>query len=696
MTKINRNDPTTGEVVASLSKPVVPALLELPDLSRRRFLQASGAAAAISLLPMWLAEAAEAATPLGANDGVVVVLTMGGGNDGLNTFVPFNDGAYYDARGNLAIQGSNTLPLTANRGLNPNLPFMKTLWDRGHVAVVEGVGHAGSNLSHFLSMAQIMSANANGQPGTSGWLGRAIDGFSPGPLAGIAIGSSVPLAVQGRSRSATAIPVNGNAIRKLERSKPSVVQQYDTVLALGNSSTGLGTLADRITGSMGEAIDLSDQLRPLMVDEADEPQVVTKLRLAARLINANLGIRVIHIIFGDFDSHANQATMHTSRMQEINAGLQAFYGILSANFANRTLVVGTSEFGRRVKANATGTDHGTANAMFAIGSRVNGGLHGRLPSLTALNSDRNMVPTVDYRQFYGNILSTWLGVDTAEVLGRNHPDLGFLRSPGGSAGGGSDDDDGGGGDDVGGGTDSGGGGGSVPPVVTVNGRRARRAEVARLYLAYFLREPDEDGLEYWVGVRESGRSLREISTEFVSSGEFRRRYGALGNNRFVRLVYNNVLERSPDPDGLAYWNGQLNSGVSRGDVMVGFSESAEFKKRTGGEIKTIEHNGPIGRLYVAYFLRRPDDDGLDYWINTGLPTAAVSEEFAQSSEFRNRYGALSNAAFVTLAYRNVLDRAPDPAGRNHWVSALNRGVSRGAVMQGFSDSAEFIQRVKNL
>lgn len=672
MPRITNNDPTTGQVVASLSKPVAPALLELPDLSRRRFLQATGAAAAMSLLPMWLAEAADAATPLGATEGVVVVLTMGGGNDGLNTFVPFNDGAYYDARGGLAISGSNTLALTADRGLNPNLPFMKTLWDRGHVAVVEGVGHAGSNLSHFLSMAQIMSANANGLPGSSGWLGRAIDGFSPGPLAGISIGSSVPLVVQGRNRTATAIPVNGNAIRKLDRSEPSVIQQYDAVLALGNGSTGLGTLADQVTGSLGQAIDLSDQLRPLMVDETEEAEVITKLRLAARLINANLGIRVIHIIFGDFDSHANQATMHTERMREINSGLEAFYGTLSGNFADRTLIVGTSEFGRRVKANATGTDHGTANAMFAIGSRVNGGLHGQLPSLTALDRQRNMVPTVDYRQFYGNVLSTWLGADTAEILGQNHSDLGFLRSPGGS------------------------GGGSVPPIINTNGPRSKRAEVARLYLAYFLREPDEAGYEYWVGVRESGRSLGQISAEFVGSAEFRQRYGSLDNRQFVQLVYSNVLQRNPDGEGLDYWTGQLNSGVSRGDVMVGFSESTEFKNRTSGDVETIERNGPIGRLYLAYFLRRPDDEGLDYWINTGLETAAVSEQFALSSEFRNRYGALSNSAFVDLAYRNVLDRAPDQAGLNHWVSVLNRGVSRGVVMQGFSDSPEFIQRVKRL
>ena len=106
---MNRFDPSTADVVASLSTPVDPALLQLPDLSRRRFLQAAGAAATVSMLPMWLADAAQAASPLGNDQGVLVLLTMGGGNDGLNTFIPVHDGAYHDARKNLAYSASNTL-----------------------------------------------------------------------------------------------------------------------------------------------------------------------------------------------------------------------------------------------------------------------------------------------------------------------------------------------------------------------------------------------------------------------------------------------------------------------------------------------------------------------------------------------------------------------------------------------------------
>ena len=669
---MNKFEPSTADVVASLSSPVDPARLQLPDLSRRRFIQAAGAAATVSMLPMWLADAAQAATPLGNDQGVLVLLTMGGGNDGLNTFIPVHDGAYHDARGSLAYSASNTLGMTDTRSMNPHLPFMKTLWDRGDLAVIDGVGNGGATLSHFLSMAQFMAANDNGQPGTNGWLGRILDGYSNDPLTGLSIGSSVPLVVQGRNTQAAAIPASGNSIRNLETSNATEAQQFATIKAFGQGSTGRGALADQITASLGGSLHLADQLRPLVGEESDEAEVITKLRMAARLINANLGVRIISIIFGDFDSHSNQSTMHRERMQELNTGLETFYSTLSSTFANRTLVVGTSEFGRRVKSNGTGTDHGAANSLFAIGSQVNGGFHGELPSLTSLDRYRNLVPTVDFRHFYSNIVTTWLGADSAEILGRDYGDIGFLNAPGA------------------------GGSTAAPTPITVTGNRQKRAEVARLYLAYFLRTPDEDGYEYWVGVRQSGRSLAQISAEFVSSNEFRQRYGSLSNSQFVQLIYSNVLGRNPDSGGLAHWTGALDSGVSRGDIMVGFSESDEYRNRTTNDVATIEKNGPVGRLYMAYFLRRPDEEGLDYWINTGLPTRVVSEQFAASPEFVNRYGSLDHHGFVTLAYQNVLGRNPDQGGLNHWVSVLNQGTSRGAVMQGFSDSPEFVRRIKTL
>ena len=666
------SDQSTAAMVSALSSPVSPELLQRPDVSRRRFLQGMSAAATVSMLPGWLAEHAAAATPLGPNDGVVVLLTMGGGNDGLNTFIPINDGAYYDARGGLAIQPQDALPLTADRGLNPNLPFVKSLWDQGQVAVIEGVGHSSQTLSHFVTMAQVMAANDQGRPGSSGWLGRVIDGLPKDPLSGLSLGTSVPLVAQGQQHRATAVPMRATSLTRVDRANPIYGEQYSAVGSFGSAATGLGPFADRMMSGLGDTLNLSDQLRPLLEDERDEADVISKLRFAARLINANLGVRFISIIFGDFDSHANQSTMHNTRMQEINTGLQDFFTILHGDYADRTLVVGTSEFGRRVNSNGSGTDHGTSNSWFAIGPGVNGGFHGQAPSLTSLDRHRNQIPTVDYRNVYSNIVSQWLRADSAQVMGRDYGDLGFLTNPGSGA--------------------------SPPRTTPINldNRRGRRAEVARLYLAYFLRHPEESGHEYWATARDNGLTLKQISAEFVASGEFRDRYGALSNQQFVGLVYNNVLGRPADAGGLAHWTNVLNSGVSRGEVMIGFSESAEFKTRTTADIATIEKNGPVGRLYMAYFGRRPDDGGLDYWTNTGLPTTAISNQFATSSEFVNRYGSLSDRDFVYLVYQNVLGRDPDPGGLSHWTSALSTGTKRGSVMQQFSDSPEFVVRVKNL
>lgn len=662
-------DPSTDTVVAALSAPVAPELLRGPDLSRRRFLQAAGVAGVVSLLPAWLADAAMAATPIGANDGVLVLLTLAGGNDGLNTFVPVHDGAYRDARQGLAISAGRGLAMTGDRSLHPNLGHLKSVWDQGRLAVIDGVGQEGATLSHFVSMAQKMAANGNGQPGSSGWLGRYLDGLSDEPLNGVSIGSTVPLVVQGHHRRASAVPAGGSDLRHIDTSDPVSALQYQAVRALSAGPTGLGSLGDRLTGSFGEAIDLADQLRPLMPEDDDEAEVVTEMRLAARLINANLGIRVISIMFGDFDTHANQAWMHGERMTELDQAVRAFDETLDPGFADRTLVLATSEFGRRVRANANGTDHGTANSLFAIGSRVNGGFWGQRSSLTQLDRHGNLVPEVDYRQVYGNVLGTWLGADQAQILGRDWGDLGFLQAPGG-------------------------GGGQSGGPTTVTAIAALRAEVARLYLAYFLRWPDEAGFDYWVGVRRSGRSLAEISTEFAMSAEFAQRYGSLSNREFVGLVYRNVLGREPDAEGWDHWTGALDRGASRGLIMLGFSESVEFRNRTTADVEAIEATGPVGRLYRAYFLRAPDTGGLNYWINTGLPVAAVSEQFAASTEFRNRYGALDDRGFITTTYRNVLGRDPDAGGLAHWLDVLGRGTSRGAVMLGFSNSPEFVRRVR--
>jgi hypothetical protein len=216
-------------------------------------------------------------------------------------------------------------------------------------------------------------------------------------------------------------------------------------------------------------------------------------------------------------------------------------------------------------------------------------------------------------------------------------------------------------------------------------------QVARLYKAFFQRSPDPGGFNGWVGALRSGTTLEQVSNAFASSAEFVNRYGLISNDQFVNLAYTNVLSRGPDAGGFAYWMSLLAGGWSRGQVMLGFSESPEFSIVSG---VLTPHQAAVIRLYRAYFQREADPTGFIGWVaalDGGAQLPEVSQSFAASAEFTARYGAVSNNDFVMLAYRNVLHREPDPAGFAFWLDQLQRGAARGQVMLGFSESVEFVQ-----
>ncbi|MFV0256961.1 MAG: DUF4214 domain-containing protein [Acidimicrobiales bacterium] len=218
-------------------------------------------------------------------------------------------------------------------------------------------------------------------------------------------------------------------------------------------------------------------------------------------------------------------------------------------------------------------------------------------------------------------------------------------------------------------------------------------QVSRLYEAYFLRPPDSGGYQYWLGVRALGSSIDQVSAEFAASQEFRDRYGSLNNAQFVDLVYRNVLGRAPDPSGFTFWNAQLAAGVSRGAIMAGFSDSPEMVMRTGTAAPNPVAEAEVYRLYVATFLRFPDAGGLAYWADQrsrGVGLDTIAGEFVRSPEFQATYGSLPDGQFVDLIYANVLTRSADAGGRDYWAGRLAGGLSRGAMMVGFSQSPEFI------
>ena len=211
-----------------------------------------------------------------------------------------------------------------------------------------------------------------------------------------------------------------------------VVGPTQPVTVMARTAKPAARRAERLIAAAGRtSVDLSDKVRPLYKDKLASGRLAEQLDLAARLVNADLGIRVLHVSFGSFDHHANLPGEHGQRMSELDAGIKVFFDKLAAKFAGRVTLLTFSEFGRRVQANqSNGTDHGTASALFAVGAGVKGGLYGQMPSLGALDRSGNLVATVDFRSVYATVLDGWLGADSKQLLGGAHENLGFLKQPG--------------------------------------------------------------------------------------------------------------------------------------------------------------------------------------------------------------------------------------------------------------------------
>jgi uncharacterized protein (DUF1501 family) len=402
-------------------------MLSVPEttpmgISRRRFLQAAAlGAGAFAAAPYF--QAAAWADPVKRTDGILVLIQLGGGNDALNMVVPTGDSAYYAKRGALAIQPTAALPLVSGWGLHPALTKLKARYDAGQVAVVRGIGVPNPDLSHFTSMATWMHGSADSLRTNNGWLGRWLDGLDRDNLRGVAIGGSTPLHLVGSATRATALPTSGSSIFGANRSNASDARMFDAVSSFGYQPTGLGKWGDAIAVVENQTMELSAEVSPLFAPALSGGSLTKQLTLAARLINSNLGVRVIGVTLDGFDTHTDEVAAHNKLFADFDAAIDAFYATLAPGWQDAVTLATFSEFGRRVQFNGSGTDHGTAASAFVIGTKVAGGMMGDPPSLTALDRNGNLVKTVDYRSLYGTILDSWLAADSTEVLGASYPAL---------------------------------------------------------------------------------------------------------------------------------------------------------------------------------------------------------------------------------------------------------------------------------
>ncbi|WP_426571597.1 DUF1501 domain-containing protein [Aquihabitans sp. McL0605] len=638
----------------------VPADTQPGHVSRRRFLQGAVAAGTLAASPVWFDRLAAAATPVGATEGILIVIHLGGGNDGLNTVVPIGDAAYRTLRGGLAI--ASPLPLSPTFGFHPALAGLKSRFAAGKVAIVHGVGQSTvTDLSHFSSTASWMAGTA-GPSRTTGWLGRWLDGVSESELGlrAVTVGSSVPLHLVGQKSLVTALDLGGDLFGS-DRSEPWMTSVYDAVTGYGSGPTGKGAWADRLASAGSSSVRLADDLHPVFTPELPDDSVASQLTLVARLINANLGIRVFNVALGSFDTHDNQAYRQQQLLADLDAGITAFYAALGSTWNKRVSMMTFSEFGRRPGANASnGTDHGTSSALMVIGDNVKGGFYAEPPKLTALDSRGDPTVSVDYRSVYGSVLTGWLGGDAAALLGASYPDLGLFKAkPGGSV---------------------------TPPVTT--GPWVPFATpsdlVRQQYLDFYGRVGDADGVTYWTGqLTGAKRTIAGVIDAFLHSTEFGRSVAPV-----ARLALAG-LGTTPAFDDLMAWAALVKAGTPLATVAATVCARPEFTSVYGSSTPAAF----VAAIFPAVLGRTPTStektDLVAKLTAATLTRPALVADLVNRSEAVTRYQARVE---VLMTYAGLLRRRPDASGWTYWVGKVQGGTSIQRLIAQFFASAEYRRR----
>lgn len=408
------------------------------QIDRRTFLGGALSLGAAGVVPRALASAAPSAPltshavaqSVSASERTLVVITMYGGNDGLNTVIPVADPAYATSRSNIAIDASTTLPIGSGYGLNPALKGLHAMWQAGQLAIVRGVGYPDPSLSHFQSMDIWQSASTRGDVGT-GWLGRWLDRSGHDALQACSIGPTVLPAMAGDKRKAAALQDSTYSGAQLPDGNAHLLALYRE---LQRPAGGESLLESRIAQAGTDMLEVSHTVAKAMVMEnpptypSAAGDVGNQLGIVSQLIRAGLPTSAYAVSAGGFDTHSAEVTTQSDLLRQIDVALTTFMSSIAQTPRGRsTTVVMYSEFGRRVDSNGSGgTDHGTANNVYVLGPLVRGGLYGDAPSLTKLDDNGNLIHTVDFRSVYATVLEGVLGFEPKAVLGAVYPTLGFV------------------------------------------------------------------------------------------------------------------------------------------------------------------------------------------------------------------------------------------------------------------------------
>ncbi|HTA83269.1 MAG TPA: DUF1501 domain-containing protein [Bacteroidia bacterium] len=391
----------------------------MTDYSRRDFLKYSGLASASLLMPRFL-KAFQGNPAVPAGNKTLVVIQMSGGNDGLNTVVPFKNDDYYKLRPTIAVPDTKILTLNSELGLNPVMTAMKGLYDDGSMAIINNVGYPNPDRSHFRSMDIWQSASDADKYLQTGWLGRYLDNECSGcaGYSAIEADDTLSFAMKGEKRKGMAISDPKRLYQDTQRKIFKDMSADYMATQHGNSELDFlyKTQADTISSA-----DFIYQKYNSYHSTTDYPQgeFGKNLKNIAELIVSGLDTRVYYVSIGSFDTHVGQKNRQEKLLKELSDGLGAFVKDLKQNDKFKDVLVMTfSEFGRRVKQNGSaGTDHGTANNMFLIGGSLNKkGIYNDSANLADLD-EGDLKYQIDFRSVYATVLNRWLKADDSKILG---------------------------------------------------------------------------------------------------------------------------------------------------------------------------------------------------------------------------------------------------------------------------------------
>ena len=385
-------------------------------MKRREFLVSVGAATVAAIVP-----GSAFAQRAGASyDRLLVLVELKGGNDGLNTVVPYADGDYYALRPRIAVPRDQVLQLDARAGLHPSLEPLMAPWKQRELAVVQGVGYPSANLSHFRSIEIWDTASRSNEYLPQGWLARAF-AAAPPPRSfaadGVIVGGAEMGPFAGGAR-AIALTDTAQFLRQARLAAPAAQAQNAALAHIMKVERDIVQAAAGLNGEHAYAT------------EFPRSPFGSAIRTASQVIASRAGIAVVKVALNGFDTHSNQPGTHARLLKDLAEGLSALRSALvEIGRWQSTLVMTYAEFGRRPRENlSNGTDHGTANVHFLLGGGVKGGLYGPPPELARLDGNGNLPFAVDFRDLYATVLEGWWGMDSSRALNDRFRSLDILKA----------------------------------------------------------------------------------------------------------------------------------------------------------------------------------------------------------------------------------------------------------------------------